>query len=90
MKVKEIRALSAAEMDEKVVSLKEELFNLRFQHATGQLENPMRIREVKKTIARIKTVQREAELKAGVRNVHNWNLKGGHKHRWKEMNGKSA
>ena len=64
MKVKEIRALSAAEMDEKVVSLKEELFNLRFQHATGQLENPMRIREVKKTIARIKTVQREAELKA--------------------------
>ena len=64
MKVKEIRALSAAEMDEQVVSLKEELFNLRFQHATGQLENPMRIREVKKTIARIKTVQREAELKA--------------------------
>ena len=64
MKVKEIRALSADEMDEKVVSLKEELFNLRFQHATGQLENPMRIREVKKTIARIKTVQREAELKA--------------------------
>ena len=64
MKVKEIRALSAAEMDEKGVSLKEELFNLRFQHATGQLENPMRIREVKKTIARIKTVQREAELKA--------------------------
>ena len=64
MKVKEIRVLSAAEMDEKVVSLKEELFNLRFQHATGQLENPMRIREVKKTIARIKTVQREAELKA--------------------------
>lgn len=64
MKVKEIRALSAAKMDEKVVSLKEELFNLRFQHATGQLENPMRIREVKKTIARIKTVQREAELKA--------------------------
>ena len=64
MKDKEIRALSAAEMDEKVVSLKEELFNLRFQHATGQLENPMRIREVKKTIARIKTVQREAELKA--------------------------
>lgn len=64
MKVKEIRVLSAAEMDEKVVSLKEELFNLRFQHATGQLENPKRIGEVKKTIARIKTVQREAELKA--------------------------
>ena len=47
-----------------VAGLKEELFNLRFQLATGQLENPMRIREVKKTIARIKTVQREEELKA--------------------------
>lgn len=66
MKVKEIRNLSAAEMNEKVVSLKEELFNLRFQHATGQLENPKRIREVKKTIARIKTIQREAELNAQV------------------------
>ena len=64
MKVKEIRNLSAAELNEKVVSLKEELFNLRFQHATGQLENPKRIREVKKTIARIKTIQREAELNA--------------------------
>lgn len=64
MKVKDIRDLSAAEMNEKIAGLKEELFNLRFQHATGQLENPMRIREVKKAIARIKTVQREAELKA--------------------------
>ena len=64
MKVKDIRDLSAAEMNEKIAGLKEELFNLRFQHATGQLENPMRIGEVKKTIARIKTVQREAELKA--------------------------
>ena len=64
MKVNEIRNLTAAEMDEKVAGLKEELFNLRFQLATGQLENPGRIREVKKTIARIKTVQREEELKA--------------------------
>lgn len=64
MKVNEIREMSAGEMDQKVASLKEELFNLRFQHATGQLENPMRIREVKKTIARIKTVQREQELNA--------------------------
>ena len=63
MKVKEIRNLSTAEMDQKVAGLKEELFNLRFQLATGQLENPMRIREVRKTIARIKTVQREEELK---------------------------
>lgn len=64
MKVNEIRNLSTAEMNEKVAGLKEELFNLRFQLATGQLENPMRIHEVKKTIARIKTVQREEELKA--------------------------
>ena len=64
MKVNEIRNLSTAELTEKVAGLKEELFNLRFQLATGQLENPMRIREVKKTNARIKTVQREEELKA--------------------------
>ena len=64
MKVNEIRNLSTAELNEKIVSLREELFNLRFQLATGQLENPMRIREVRKTIARIKTVQREEELKA--------------------------
>lgn len=64
MKVNEIRNLSTAELTEKVAGLKEELFNLRFQLATRQLENPMRIREVKKTIARIKTVQREEELKA--------------------------
>ena len=64
MKVNEIRNLSTAELTEKGAGLKEELFNLRFQLATGQLENPMRIREVKKTIARIKTVQREEELKA--------------------------
>ena len=62
MKVKEIRDMSVGELDQKVASLKEELFNLRFQHATGQLENPMRIREVKKDIARIKTVIREKEL----------------------------
>ncbi len=64
MKVNEIREMSAEEQNLKIASLKEELFNLRFQHATGQLENPMRIKEVKKTIARIKTIQREQELKA--------------------------
>ena len=63
MKVNEIREMSAEEQNLKIASLKEELFNLRFQHATGQLENPMRIKEVKKTIARIKTIQREQELK---------------------------
>ena len=59
MKVNEIREMSADELNQKLTSLKEELFNLRFQLATGQLENPMRIKEVKKTIARIKTVQTE-------------------------------
>lgn len=64
MKAKEIRELNAEELNQKLASLKEELFNLRFQHATGQLENPMRIKDVKKSIARIKTIQREAEIKA--------------------------
>ena len=59
MKPNEIRDLSADEQAEKLKSLKEELFNLRFQHATGQLENPMRLRDVKKSIARIKTIQNE-------------------------------
>ena len=50
MKVNEIRNLSTAELNEKIVSLREELFNLRFQLATGQLENPMRIREVRQSL----------------------------------------
>ena len=64
METTEIRELSAAELDTKLADLKEELFNLRFQMATGQCENPMKIRDVKKSIARIKTIQRERELKA--------------------------
>lgn len=64
MKTTEIRELSAAELDTKLADLKEKLFNLRFQMATGQCENPMKIRDVKKSIARIKTIQRERELKA--------------------------
>lgn len=64
MKANDIRDMSAAELDQRLGKLKEELFNLRFQHATGQLDNPMRIPAVKKTIARIKTVQRQRELKA--------------------------
>ena len=64
MKTTEIRELSAAELDTKLADLKEELFNLRFQMATGQCENPMKIRDVKQSIARIKTIQRERELKA--------------------------
>lgn len=64
MRVKEIRDMSADEQLEKIKSLKEELFNLRFQHATGQLENPMRIRQVKRDIARIKTIRHEQEASA--------------------------
>jgi large subunit ribosomal protein L29 len=64
MKVKDIRDLSSPELQQKLDALKDELFNLRFQLATGQLENPMRIREVRTTIARIKTIVREREMKA--------------------------
>jgi large subunit ribosomal protein L29 len=64
MKASEVRALSAQELDAKLLALKDELFKLRFQQAINQLENPMRISAVKKDIARIKTVQREAELAA--------------------------
>ena len=62
MKASEIRKLSAAEMDAKLAELKKELFNLRFQQAVNQLDNPMRINAVKKDIARIKTVQRDILL----------------------------
>jgi len=65
MKAKEIRDLSDVELNQKLSALKEELFNLRFQLATGQLENPARIRDVRKTIARVQTVIRERQLKAG-------------------------
>jgi large subunit ribosomal protein L29 len=64
MNAKEIRELSTLELEGKLSELKEELFNLRFQLATGQLENPMRIREVKRTYARVKTILTERELKA--------------------------
>ena len=64
MKANEIRELSPAELNEKLASLKSELFNLRFQHAINQLENPMRLVEVRKDIARVKTALRELELKA--------------------------
>jgi len=62
MKVQEIRKLSDRDLEKKLSDLKEELFNLRFQLATGQLDNVMRIREVKRSIARIKTIQRQREL----------------------------
>ncbi|WKY48442.1 50S ribosomal protein L29 [Eubacteriaceae bacterium ES3] len=62
MKPSELRELSSIELETKLGDLKEELFNLRFQHATGQLENPMRIREVKKTYARVKTIIQERAM----------------------------
>jgi large subunit ribosomal protein L29 len=62
MKANDFRNLTTAEIEQNVKTLKEELFNLRFQLATGQLENPARIREVRKGIARAKTVLREREL----------------------------
>lgn len=62
MKIKEVRELNEQELEEKVKELKEELFNLRFQQATGQLENVMRIKEVRHSIARVKTVLRERAL----------------------------
>ncbi|MFZ5353474.1 MAG: 50S ribosomal protein L29 [Bacillota bacterium] len=64
MKANKIRDLSVNELEQKLVELKGELFNLRFQMATGQLENPIKVRDVKKSIARIKTILREKELKS--------------------------
>lgn len=64
MKPSEIRELSVVELSDKLSSLKAELFNLRFQHAINQLENPCKLVDVKKDIARIMTVLREKELKA--------------------------
>jgi len=62
MKASKIREMTTQELHNELKKLKRELFNLRFQLATNQLENPMRIREVKRTIARIKTILREREL----------------------------
>ena len=62
MKASEIRDLSIDELNLKLGELKAELFNLRFQNATNQLENPVRIADVKKSIARVMTIIREREL----------------------------
>lgn len=66
MKASEMRKLSPAELDAKLIELKDELFNLRFQQAINQLDNPMRINAVKKDIARIKTIQRDIELHGAI------------------------
>lgn len=62
MKAKALRDLTEEELKRKLGDLKEELFNLRFQAATGQLDNPMRIRQVRRNFARVKTIIREREL----------------------------
>ncbi|OIO04289.1 MAG: 50S ribosomal protein L29 [Desulfovibrionaceae bacterium CG1_02_65_16] len=64
MESKDLRALDAAELSTKLAEFRKELFNLRFQHATAQLENTQRIPAVKKVIARILTIQRQRELGA--------------------------
>ena len=64
MKANELRKLSVEELNTKLADLKAELFNLRFQLAINQLENPMRISAVKKDIARVSTVLRQIELEA--------------------------
>jgi large subunit ribosomal protein L29 len=61
MKAKEIRDLSPQEQQQKLIDLKEELFNLRFQHGIGQIENPTKLKKTKADIARIKTIIKETE-----------------------------
>ena len=62
MKIEKVRELTENELEKELVKMKNELFNLRFQHVTGQLENPNRMKDVKRDIAKIKTVIRENEL----------------------------
>ncbi len=62
MKVKELRDLTDAELNKRLSDSKDELFKLRFQMATGQLDNPMKLQEVRRKIARVKTIIREREL----------------------------
>ena len=63
IKANELRGKTAAELNKELVELKEKLFNLRFQHAINQLDNPMQIKDVKRDIARVKTVIRDIEIK---------------------------
>ncbi|ESE29761.1 MAG: 50S ribosomal protein L29 [[Eubacterium] brachy] len=64
MELNKIREMSDKELNAELIKLKKDLFNLRFQHVTGQLENPVKLREIKKDIARVKTIIREKELTA--------------------------
>ena len=65
MKANEVRDMTEAELNAKLKDLKSELFNLRFQHATNQLDNPMRLVSIRKDIARVKTILREKEIVEG-------------------------
>ncbi len=62
MELKKMREMSEVELNAELVKMKKDLFNLRFQHVTGQLENPMKMRDTKKDIARVKTIIREKQL----------------------------
>ena len=62
MKANEVRKMSGAELETKLMDLRKDLFNLRLQHATNQLDNPIKIAQVKKDIARVKTIIREQQL----------------------------
>ena len=62
MELKKMRDVTEVELNTELSKMKKELFNLRFQHATGQLENPVQMRELKRNIARVKTIIREKEL----------------------------
>jgi large subunit ribosomal protein L29 len=64
MKISDVRAMSLDQLEDEVLKLKKEQFNLRFQRATGQLENTSRVRQVRKDIARIKTVARQKQAQA--------------------------
>jgi len=64
VKASTLNELTTQELNDRLKELKSELFNLRFQLATGQLQNPMRIRDVKRSIARVKTIIRQREIKA--------------------------
>ena len=62
MELNKIREMSEVELNAELVKMKKDLFNLRFQHVTGQLENPIKMRETKRDIARVKTIIREKQL----------------------------
>jgi large subunit ribosomal protein L29 len=64
MNVEKVREMSDIELEAELKKMKTELFNLRFQHVTGQLENPIKMRDIKRDIARVKTIIREKELAA--------------------------